>query len=93
MGDAFDLAGVPKQIIKAMRRADRLEEKIKTILRIQGKKAGNLISGKRKTSKSYSSDLEDTTYARLIEMAERGDTRARKMRKLIEEAHRLSEKL
>jgi len=76
-----------------MRKADRLEEKIKTILRIQGKKAVNLISAKLKKSKSYFSDLEGTTYARLIEMAERGDPRARKMRKLIEEAQRLSEKL
>ena len=93
VGDVFDLARVPKQIIKAMKKADKLEEGIKKILRIQGKKAVNLIPAKLKTSKSYFSDLEGTTYAKLIEMAERGDTRARKMRKLIEEPLRISEKL
>jgi len=93
VGDAFDLARVPKQIAKAMRKADKLEAKIKKILKIQGKKAGNLISAKLKKSDSYFSDLGDKTYATLIEMAEQGDNRARKMRKLIEEAHRLSGKL
>lgn len=93
VGDAFDLARVPKQIATAMRKANELEEKVKKILIIQGKKAGDLIPATLKRSDSYMSKLENLTYARIIEMAEGGSSEAKKMKKLIEQTERLMGKL
>ncbi|MFB2974969.1 DUF4157 domain-containing protein [Microseira sp. BLCC-F43] len=93
VGDAFDLARVPKQIATAMKKADALEEKVKKVLRIQGKKAGDLIPSTLKKSESYASELENHTYAQIVEMAEGGSAAAKKMKKLIEQTERLMEKL
>ena len=93
VGDAFDLARVPKQIANAIKKADALEEKVKKILRIQGKKAGDLIPATLKKSDSYMSELENRTYADIIEMAEGGTSQAKKMKKLTEQTQRLMDKL
>jgi hypothetical protein len=87
------LARVPKQIATAMKKADALEEKVKKILRIQGKKAGDLIPATLKKSESYAVELENHTYAQIIEMAEGGSSGAKKMKKLIEQTERLMEKI
>ncbi len=92
-GDVFDLARVPKQIATAMKKADALEAKVKNILRIQGKKAGDLIPATLKKSESYFADLESHTYTEILELAERGSVEAKKMKKLIEQTERLMEKL
>lgn len=92
-GDAFDLTRVPKQIATAMKKADALEAKVKNILRIQGKKAGDLIPATLKKSESYFADLESHTYREILELAERGSVEAKKMKKLIEQTERLMEKL
>lgn len=92
VGDAFDLVHVPKQIAKAMKAADRLEEKVKAILHMQGRRASELIPSTLQRSQSYASELADKTYAELIQLAGSSE-RAAKMKKLIENEARLMEKL
>lgn len=92
VGDAFDLAQVPKQIARAIATADRLEAKVKNVLRIQGMRASELLPATLKKSESYSADLAEKTYAQLVEMASKSE-KAAKMKKLIEQETRLMEKL
>ncbi len=87
-GDAFDLVRVPKQIQKAMRAADRLEAKVKRVLRIQGRRARDLIPESLRRVEDYPSELEHLTYAQIVERAG-GSEGARKLKKLIEQQHRL----
>ena len=56
-------------------------------------KAGNLISGKLKKSKSYHNDYADKTYEEILDLARTGDQKARQMKKLIEQAERLRKKV
>lgn len=92
IGDVFDLAHVPKQIAKAMKTADRLEEKVKSILRVQGMRARELLPATLQRSASYAEELADKTYAELVQLAGSSE-RAAKMKKLIENESRLMEKL
>lgn len=92
VGDAFDLVHVPKQIAKAMKAADRLEEKVKAILHMQGRRARELLPGTLQRSESFAEELADKTYAELIQLAGSSE-RAAKMKKLIENEARLMEKL
>jgi hypothetical protein len=57
------------------------------------RKAEDLISGKLKKSKSYHSDYANKTYQKILDLAKIGDKRARQMKKLIEQAERLRDKL
>jgi len=91
IGDAFDLGRVPYQIQKAMKAADRLEAKVKKILQIQGQRAGTLVLESIKKVKGYPSELEHLTYTEIVKMAG-SSAAARKMKKLIEQEHRLFEK-
>ena len=56
-------------------------------------KAGNLISGKLKRSKSYHNDYADKTYKEILDLARSGDQKARQMKKLIEQTERLRKKV
>ncbi|MEM9489870.1 MAG: DUF4157 domain-containing protein [Myxococcota bacterium] len=91
-GDAFDLARLPKQIKRAIDKADALEEKVKKILRIQHQWAEKLIPATLKHSDSYFGDLAKKSYAELVQLAS-SDPRAAKMKKLIEQQRRLMDKL
>lgn len=57
------------------------------------KKAEDLISGKLKRSKSYHQEYADKSYEEIIQLAKRGDKKARQMKKLIEQAERLRQKV
>ncbi|MBC8228135.1 hypothetical protein H8E77_01140 [bacterium] len=57
------------------------------------KKVEYLISGKLKKSKSYHSDYGSKTYQEILDLARTGDKKAKQMKKLIEQAERLREKL
>ncbi len=92
VGDAFDLARVPKQIGQAIATADRLEDKVKKILRIQGMRASDLLPATLKRSESYADELAGKTYAQLVEMAASSE-KAAKIKKLIEQEIRLMHKL
>ncbi len=92
VGDAFDLARVPKQIKRAFERADRLEAKVSKVLDLQVKKAVDVIPGTLKRSASYASELEHLTYGQLRELAAK-DAKAAAMKKLIENEMRLMDKL
>ncbi len=91
-GDAFDLVRVPKQIKKAIDKANALEGKIKKILSIQGKRAENLIPASMRRNDSYFSELSQKSYAEIIKLSA-NNPRAAKMKKLIENEHRIMEKL
>lgn len=96
IGDGFDLVRVPKQIKTAINKANALEERVKKVLRIQGMKAGELIPGKFKNVKDYPTELEGRTYAEIVDLASGGSTladKAKTMKKLIEQTHRLMEKI
>jgi hypothetical protein len=56
-------------------------------------KAGDLISGKLKKSKSYHNDYADKTYEEILDLARSGDQKARHMKKLIEQSERLRRKV
>ena len=56
------------------------------------KKADEQISGSAKRSKSYHSEYGDKTLGELKELAKGGDRKAAQMKKLIENAERLSQK-
>lgn len=92
VGDAFDLVHVPKQIAKAIKKADQLEEKVKHVLRIQGKRASELIPASLTKSPSYHAELADKTYADIVALAGSSE-RAAQMKKLIEQTERLMEKV
>jgi Domain of unknown function (DUF4157) len=91
-GDLFDLAHVPKQIAKAMKKADQLEDKVKHVLRIQGKRASELIPASLARSPSFHAELADKTYAEIVQLAGSSE-RAAQMKKLIEQTERLMEKV
>jgi RHS repeat-associated protein len=57
------------------------------------KKAGDLISGSLKKSKSYHSGLAGKTYKEIKSMAKEGDKAAQQMKKLIEQGERLRNKV
>jgi hypothetical protein len=92
IGDAFDLVHVPKQIAKAMKKADQLEDKVKHVLRIQDKRASELIPASLAKSPSFHSELADKTYAEIIQLAGSSE-RAAQMKKLIEQTERLMDKV
>lgn len=92
IGDAFDLVHVPKQIARAMKKADQLEEKVKHVLRIQGIRASELIPASLRKSPSFHSELADKTYAEIVQLAGSSE-RAAQMKKLIEQTERLMEKV
>jgi hypothetical protein len=56
-------------------------------------KAGDLISGKLKKSKSYHNDYADKTYEEILDLARSGAQKARHMKKLIEQSERLRRKV
>ena len=56
-------------------------------------KAGDLISGKLKRSRSYHNDYADKTYEAILDLARTGDQKARQMKKLIEQTERLQKKV
>jgi len=56
-------------------------------------KADDLISGKLKRSASYHRDYGAQTYAAIKQLAAAGDSKARQMKKLIEQSERLRAKL
>jgi len=58
-----------------------------------GKKADDLIKGTGKRSKSYHSELGGLTKQQILDKAARGDRPAQQMKKLIEQAARLSQKV
>jgi hypothetical protein len=91
-GDFFDLVRVPKQISNAIKKANALEERIQKILKMQGMKARDLIREHHKRGKDYPSELENYTYKKILELATGGNTFAKKLKKLIEATHRLSER-
>jgi hypothetical protein len=96
IGDVFDFVHVPKQIQKAISKANALEERVKKILRIQGMKAGGLIPAKLKNVKDYPVELEGRTYAEIVDLASGSSNladKAKTMKKLIEQTHRLMEKI
>src|SRR5262245_48625026 len=68
-GDAFDLARTPIQIRKAIKKADRLQEKIDKLLHIQHKKARELIRG---SFKGEGNELMEKTYIKLHDLADGG---------------------
>jgi len=57
------------------------------------KKADNLIRGRLKSSRSYSSEYGNKTYGEIKELAKQGDMKAQAMKKLIEQSERLMEKV
>jgi hypothetical protein len=91
VGDAFDLARLPKQIRNAFKRAEMLEKKVERILDLQLKKAVDAIPASLKRSPSYASELEQLTYGELRDLAST-DSKAAAMKKLIENQMRLMEK-
>ncbi|GAB4565349.1 MAG: hypothetical protein Tsb0020_16150 [Haliangiales bacterium] len=91
-GDAFDLVRVPKQIKRAIDKADALEAKVKKVLEIQHRWAETLIPATLKRSDSYFEEFAKKSYAELVSLAS-SDQRAAKMKKLIEQQLRLMEKL
>jgi len=56
-------------------------------------KAGDLISGKLKRSKSYHNDYANKTYEEILGLARNRDRKARQMKKLIEQTNRLRRKV
>ena len=92
VGDAFDLVHVPKQIAKAMKKADQLEEKVKRVLQIQGRRASDLIPASLTKSPSFHAELADKTYAEIVRLAGSSE-RAAQMKKLIEQTERLMAKV
>ena len=91
VGDAFDLARVPKQIRNAFKRAEMLEKKMEKVLELQVKKAVDAIPASLKRSPSYASELENLTYGELRDLAST-NSKAAAMKKLIENQMRLMEK-
>lgn len=57
------------------------------------KKAEDLISGKLKRSKSYHQECADKSYQEILQLAKSGDKKAKQMKKLIEQAERLRQKM
>ncbi len=92
VGDAFDLGRLPIQIKKAFTHAERLEQRVERILKLQRQKAADLLPATLKRGKSYSSELEDLTYGQIVTLS-KSDNKAAKMKKLIEAEHRLMGKL
>jgi hypothetical protein len=92
VGDAFDLVHVPKQIAKAMKKADQLEDRVKHVLRIQGQRASELIPASLARSPSFHAELADKTYAEIVQLAGSSE-RAAQMKKLIEQTERLMDKV
>ena len=56
-------------------------------------RAGDLISGKLKRSKSYHSDYANKTYEEILGLARNRDRKARQMKKLIEQTNHLRRKV
>ncbi|MGB1206178.1 MAG: DUF4157 domain-containing protein [Chitinophagales bacterium] len=92
-GDAFDLVNVPRKLKKAIDKADKLEKKAQHILKIQHLKAAKIIPEKFKQVKNYPQNLENFTYAEIIQKATKGNKGAQTLKKLIEQQDRLFQKL
>lgn len=91
-GDALDLVQVPRQIRRATQKADKLEARVKRLLSIQKKRATDLLPGTLKRSDSYDEALAEMTYGQIVRLS-RSSEKAAKMKKLIENTHRLMDKL
>ena len=92
VGDAFDLVRVPKQIAGVIKKADRLQERVHRILKIQGRRASELIPATLQKGDSWAGELAEKTYAEIVELSASSE-KAAKMKKLIEQEARLMEKL
>jgi hypothetical protein len=60
------------------------------------RRVGDLISGSLKRSSSYRSELADKTYQEIVDLARSNGPQAeaaKKMKKLVDEAQRLQEKI
>ena len=91
IGNTLDLSDVPESVKKAINKADVLATRIDKILKAQGKKAKDLIPETLKRVQDYPSELENLTYTEIVKQS-RNSTKAAKMKKLIEQEHRLMEK-
>ncbi len=89
VGDGFDLINVPRKIAKAIDRADKLEHKVKSFLKIQHVHVGKLIPGKFRHVKDYPVHLEEKTVLEILQGSGRD---YRTMRKLLQEQSRLFQK-
>ena len=95
VGDAFDLVNVPLQIKRAINKADNLQNRVERIISIQGKKASSLLHAKFKHLIG-DDPLTEKTYVELKSIAigeSSMSKRARTIIKLIDQAHRLNEKI
>ncbi len=87
-GDAFEIVNASKKLKKLIRTANEIERKVSKILEIQNKYAHKLLKG-RFRSVEYR-DLANKTYKELTEMK---SAKAKTMVKLIEQEHRLMQKV
>ncbi len=89
VGDGFDLVNVPRKIAKAIERADKLEHKVKSFLKIQHVYVGKLIPGKFRHVKDYPIHLEQKTVLEILQGSGKDYST---MRKLLQEQSRLFQK-